>query len=150
MARTGKSGQVESIGLILIVVLIALAIIFTLPFLLNSPELQSLNQQYLRLKADSTLSALLATTITNCSLTISQELANCQLNSQPECMATCQQLHKEIQHLIETSTPKSMAYEFLINNQPIANTSKANCQNKLQSAQHFLLDDTPVSIQICA
>ena len=150
MARTGKSGQVESIGLILIVVLIALAIIFTLPFLLNSPELQSLNQQYLRLKADSTISALLATTIANCSRTISQELTNCQLNSQPACMATCQQLHQKIQHLIETSTPKSMDYRFLINNHTITNTSKANCQNKLVSTQHFLLDDTPVSIQICA
>ena len=67
-----RKGQVETIGLVVIVILLIFIGIFALSFSIKEKEV---NEDILTLKANSLRSSLLKTTI--CNITIKEELGNC-------------------------------------------------------------------------
>ncbi len=151
--KASKLGQIESIGLMIIVILIVLALVFTIPFLINNPDIQSLNQEYLQFKADSTISTLLATNINECEakITIKQELENCLLDNTPKCFPSCQELNNQLQSLLDYSLP-TQDYQFLIDSKPIIQKAKAaqqECSSKLFSATHFIAGNNKLAIAVC-
>jgi|SRR3989344_4116134 len=153
--KTSKKGQIESIGLVLIVIIIVLALVFTIPFLINNPDIQSLNQEYLQFKADSTISTLLSTNIEDCQsaqVTFKKELENCLLENQPVCFTSCQELNNKLQSLLDYSLP-TQDYQLLMDSKPIIQKAKATqkeCPNKLFSTTHFIAGNSKLAIAVCA
>ena len=143
-----KKAQIESIGLILIIILIVLAIVFTLPLLLNNQDIVSLNQQYLQLKADSTISVLLSTNPKDCSSNLEQELSNCLLENKPNCFQDCQELNERINEILKSSL-QNQDYQLSTDKITIANQTKSACLNKISSARHFIAGETPISLVLC-
>src|SRR3989344_1739242 len=98
-----KKAQIETMGLVMIVLVLALALVFALVFFTNQQP--KINEQYLQAQANAALSALLSTQPEGCSTTIQQELAACITSQQPLCMQSCSQLQKLIPELMEKTFP---------------------------------------------
>ena len=148
MLNINKKAQIESIGLVLIVILIILAVIFTLPLLLNNQDIISLNQQYLQLKADSTLSVLLAANPKECNSNLEKELSNCLLENKPACFQDCQELNQKIKEILEFSL-QNQDYQLSTDKFAIINQTKSPCLNKITSTRHFIAGETPISLVLC-
>ena len=150
LGKRDCKGQIDAIGLAVIVIIIAMAVIFTLPFLTSSKDIQSLNEQYTSLKADSTIAVLLSTTIENCTSNIKQELSSCLTQNKPICLSDCSEVTKLTTQLIELSLPKNSYYSLSTQPETEISVSKGTCQNKITSSRHFINQETSILFVICA
>src|SRR3989344_1761960 len=62
-----KKAQVETVGLVIIVIIITFALIFGLQFMTRDKG-NELNERYLQLNADNMRSVIMKTTINNCNI----------------------------------------------------------------------------------
>jgi len=145
-----SKGQIESVGLVIIVIILVLAVVFTIPFLTDDSDIQSLNEQYLTLKADNTISVLLSTTLENCQKTIKEELSSCLTYQETSCFTSCDELQVTIDQILTSSMPKNTYYNVLVGNNKQLTISKGSCLNTITSSKHFINQETPIQISLCS
>lgn len=138
-----KKAQVETVGLVVIVIIIAFSFIFALQFIIKSPD-NKINERYLQLNADNLRSVILKTNVNQC--TIKDELISCNNYNTATCLQSCNDLNLVIQKIIENSIKNN--YEFLAGN---INLKKGNCDKDIisSSIQPFPDIDFNVSLKLC-
>ena len=100
-------GQTETMGLVIIVILIVFIAIFSLSFMIK-PEQQ--DDDILKLKANSLRASLLKTNLCG-SVTIEDEIENC-IDNYYECIE-CSNLQNEIVKILENSL-ENEKYSFIV------------------------------------
>ena len=73
-----KKAQMETMGLVIIVVILAFVLIFVLQ-IITKPEQNNLQDQYLQLQANNLRNMILKTTLCQ-DTTIKDEILNCEFN----------------------------------------------------------------------
>ena len=96
-----KKAQIETLGLVVIIIILAFALIFALQFILKNDS-SKLNERYLQLNADNLRNTVLKTTINGNS--IKDEIVFCNNNQ------NCDELNLIIKEIIESSIKNN--YEF--------------------------------------
>ena len=139
-----KKSQIETIGLVIIVILIAFIFIISL-FFITKPR-ASLNENYLKLNADNLRSTILKTNLCQ-NISIKDEIINCNsgfflcnnLNS-------CQDLNNVIKDIIENSVRNN--YEFSAGNIVV----KKDICREVQASSIKPLANTniEVSLKLCS
>ena len=138
-----KKAQIETMGLVIIVVIIAFAFIFALQFI-NKDD-NKLNERHLQLNADNLRSTILKTNINTCN--IKDEIISCNNFNTPICLENCEELNLIIKEIIEKSIENN--YEFAAGKIKLNNK---NCFNKdviTSSIQPIALTDIKVSLKLC-
>ncbi len=106
-----KKAQVESIGLVIIVALLAFIFVFVLQ-ISTKPEQDTLNSRYLQIRADNLRSSLLKTNICQ-DTSIKDELVNCNDFSFSQCdNINCDKLKDTVKEIIENSLNATKGYKF--------------------------------------
>ena len=102
----GKSsrGQIETVGLVVIVVMILVIGIFALSFAVKE---KAVNEDILTLKANALRSSLLKTSV--CNITIKDEIGNCIYNN-PQCFDSCNRLKEVVDEVIMSSLENENYY----------------------------------------
>ena len=139
-----KRAQTETVGLVIIIIIIAFSLIFALQFLTKSND-NKINEQYLKLNADNLRSVILKTTISSCN--IKDEIISCNNFNAANCLESCEKLNLVIKDIIEKSIRNN--YEFSAGN---INLKKGDCLNKnkqASSVQPFPETQITVSIKLC-
>jgi len=132
----------------MIVIIIVLAIVFALPFLTDTRDIESLNEQYLKLKADNTLAALLATTIPDCT-TMKEELSQCSISNQPSCFDNCEQLNSQIERILTASLPQNSYFNLKVGEKTLVESTQGTCLNTITSTQQTINQETGAVFSIC-
>mgnify|MGYP001613038717 CR=1 FL=1 len=126
-----KKAQIETMGLVIIVVLLAFILVFVLQ-LLSNPENNYLNDRYLQLNSDNLRRTILKTNL--CSgVNIKDELVNCNDFNLLKCsnLNNCNDLNKIIKTIIENSLNITKNYKFTAGNILV---EKGICKNKLYNS----------------
>jgi len=131
-----RKGQVETIGLVVIVILLIFIGIFALSFSIKEKEV---NEDILTLKANSLRSSLLKTTI--CNITIKEELGNCVYDN-PQCLDNCGSLNTLIGNIVSDSL-EGEKYYFEFNNIELG-----SCIDKITSVSE-VIEGEKVEIAVC-
>ncbi len=139
-------GQIESIGLVLVVALIILILVIALPFILKSNE--NKDDSLLSLKADAVRNSVL--NYNRCEdVSIREEIVNCESDS-PECEKNCEELWDEVDEMIDSVLEPNIAYELDVessNSVKIGDIS--SCLNRFSSASHPLSGNIRVKVELC-
>ena len=139
-----KKAQVETVGLVIIVIIITFALIFGLQFLTRDKG-NELNERYLQLNADNMRSVIMKTTINNCN--IKDEIINYETFDDVTCFNNGEELKLTIKQIIESSLKND--YEFSAGK---IDLKKGNCENKdiiTSSIQPLALTNIKVSLRLC-
>ena len=147
-----KKAQMETIGLVVIVTLLAFIFIFVLQ---NSAkqDLTKFNSRYSQLNADNLRSTILKTTI--CSdVDIEKEISNCICYGSGLCFSTnCKnELEKTIKEIIKNSMNITKSYSFTVrSNQEIKLEIKSGtCKNVYSaSSQSIPYSDLKINLNLC-
>lgn len=138
-----RKAQIETIGLVIIVVMLAFALIFALQFF--NKEDNELNERHMQLNADNLRSVTLKTTINDCS--VKDEIINCNELNQPLCLKNCNELNSVVKEIIENSVKNN--YEFSAGNIKISNGTCLNKDVIASNAQPLALTDIKVILKLC-
>ena len=133
-----KKGQIEIMGLVIIVALLVFILIFALSFLIK-PKQE--NEDILKLKANSLRSSLLKTSLCE-DFTIRDELEKCSNNIPLECFNNCNELKQEIVKIIERSLEKEKYYF------KSGNIELGFCEEKITSVPQYIGEGF-VELAIC-
>ena len=139
-----RKAQIETVGLVIIVIILAFTLIFALQFI-NKDKGNKLNENYLKLNADNLRSTILKTTINNCN--IKDEIINCNNFNQAICLENCDKLNLIIKEIIQASVKNN--YEFDAGNIKLVNGSCLNKDIITSSIQPLALTDIKVSLKLC-
>lgn len=139
-----RKAQIETVGLVIIVIILAFTLIFALQFI-NKDKGNKLNENYLKLNADNLRSTILKTTINNCD--IKDEIINCNNFNQAICLENCDKLNLIIKEIIQASVKNN--YEFNAGNIKLVNGSCLNKDIITSSIQPLALTDIKVSLKLC-
>jgi len=139
-----RKAQIETVGLVIIVIILAFTLIFALQFI-NKDKGNKLNENYLKLNADNLRSTILKTTINNCN--IKDEIINCNNFNQAICLENCDKLNLIIEEIIQASVKNN--YEFDAGNIKLVNGSCLNKDIITSSIQPLALTDIKVSLKLC-
>ena len=147
-----KKAQMETIGLVVIVTLLAFIFIFVLQ---NSAkqDLTKFNSRYSQLNADNLRSTILKTTI--CSdVDIEKEISNCIGYGSGLCFSTnCKnELEKTIKEIIKNSMNITKSYSFTVrSNQEIKLEIKSGTCKNVYSASSQLIpySDLKINLNLC-
>lgn len=124
LLKKAKKAQVETLGLVIIVAIIAF--VFVIALIFTSKQQPSLNQDYLKLKADNLRSTISKTTICQ-DTNIRDEIVSCNDLSITQCEnINCNELENIIKKIIDDSLNLTNNYKFeagniLIKKEPCAN-----------------------------
>ncbi len=138
-------GQLESLGLVLIVLLLAVLLVFSLPFLLKDDNQKEDN--ILRLKADALRNVLLQASLCP-GVAIKEEILNCEFDN-PRCLDNCDQLESKIGEMIKTTLEPNLIYEFRVDGKSIIQIGNDSCLNTFSSASQPLSDSSKVFLILC-
>ena len=139
-----RKAQIETAGLVIIVIILAFTLIFALQFI-NKDKGNKLNENYLKLNADNLRSTILKTTINNCD--IKDEIINCNNFNQANCLENCDKLNSIIKEIIQASVKNN--YEFDAGNIKLVNGSCLDKDIITSSIQPLALTDIKVSLKLC-
>ena len=139
-----RKAQIETVGLVIIVIILAFTLIFALQFI-NKDKGNKLNENYLKLNADNLRSTILKTTINNCD--IKDEIINCNNFNQAICLENCDKLNLIIKEIIQASVKNN--YEFDAGNIKLVNGSCLDKDIITSSIQPLALTDIKVSLKLC-
>ena len=138
-----KKAQIEIVGLVIIVVILAFTLIFALQF--AGKEDNKLNERYWQLNADNLRNAILKTTVSSCN--IKDEIINCNDFNQPVCLENCDKLNSIIKEIIEKSVKND--YELNAGNIKLSNGTCLNKDIMTSSTQPCALTDIKVNLKLC-
>ncbi|AJF62624.1 MAG: hypothetical protein QT11_C0001G0481 [archaeon GW2011_AR20] len=139
-----KKAQVETVGLVIIVIIITFALIFGLQFMTRDKG-NELNERYLQLNADNMRSVIMKTTINNCN--IKDEIINYETFDDVACFDNEEELKLTIRQIIESSLKND--YGFSAGK---IDLKKGSCENKdtiTSSIQPLALTNIKVSLRLC-
>ena len=142
-----KKAQVETIGLVVIVALLAFILVFVLQISLQ-PKQNTLQSRYMQLNADNLRSSLLKTTLCQ-DTNLREEILSCNDFSQPTCsnLNSCEDLENTIKTIIENSLNVTRNYKFEAGNILV---SKGTCKNTFTATQEPIPNSNIViKLEIC-
>ncbi|MEK6841375.1 MAG: hypothetical protein AABX45_02160 [Nanoarchaeota archaeon] len=139
-----RKAQIETVGLVIIVIILAFTLIFALQFI-NKDKGNKLNENYLKLNADNLRSTILKTTINNCD--IKDEIINCNNFNQAICLENCDRLNSIIREIIQASVKNN--YEFDAGNIKLVNGSCLDKDIITSSIQPLALTDIKIVLKLC-
>ena len=145
-----KKAQVETFGLVIIVILLSFILIFALKFI-TKPKQSNLEENYLQLQANNLRSVILKTNL--CPETmIKEEIINCQFND-PSC-SSCEFLEAKIKEIIEISIQSNVNYEFIVDDSNTGQLFKVSsqdpCTNPITAvSEPFAGTNIKVSLKLC-
>lgn len=139
-----RKAQIETMGLVIIVIILAFTLIFALQFI-NKDKGNKLNENYLKLNADNLRSTILKTTINNCN--IKDEIINCNKFNQAICLENCDKLDLMIKEIIQASVKNN--YEFDAGNIKLINGSCLNKDIITSSIQPLASTDIKIVLKLC-
>ena len=139
-----KKSQIETMGFVIIVILIAFIFIISL-FFITKPK-ASLNEDYLKLNADNLRSTILKTNICQ-NASIKDEIINCNSGFfSCDNINSCQDLNNVIKDIIESSVRNN--YEFSVGNIVV---KKDVCKEvQASSTQPLANTNIEVSLKLCS
>ena len=141
-----KKAQVETVGLVIIVVLIVIIGLFILKISLM-PNEDSFDNEYLSLKANSLRETILESSL--CDIQVKDEIGNCQSNY-TICLANCKELENFIFNIINNSVEKSIDYYFTAIGQDLNMKIGKECRNSVSSSlQPIAQTDIKVKVEVC-
>ncbi len=141
-----KKAQTETIGLVVIVIILAFILIFALQFLTKDKG-NELNERYSKLNADNLRSVILKTNLCN-DVNIKDEIISCNDFSFTRCQDfNCEKLNVIIKEIIQGSVKNN--YEFLAGNIKLNNGTCLNKDTISSSTQPLALTDINVSLRLC-
>jgi len=142
-----KKAQIETIGLVIIVALLAFILVFALQ-ISAKPSPNTLQTRYLQLNADNLRSSILKTTICP-GISIRDEIVSCNNFNVPRCpnLNTCDNLKNEIKLIIENSLNVTRNYKFEGGN---ILTSEGTCTSKITAVQEPIpYSNINIKLEIC-
>jgi len=137
--------QIETMGLVMIVIILVFLALFSLPFIIKEKS-KALDENYLQLVSNNLRSSVLNTNICGAA-TVKEEILNCESDF-PICLNDCSELPGFIRNVIDSSLGSfegSVNYVFLAGDM---NISSGECFEKIVSSKAFI-DDIGVSVEIC-
>lgn len=138
--------QLESLGLVLIVLLLAVLLVFALPFILKSDNQKE--DDALSLKADALRNVLLQTNLCN-KITVKEEILNCEFDN-PKCLESCDDLEKSLDEMIESVLEPNIIYEFRVEGLKAFKVGDgSSCLNTFSSASQPLSENNKVILALC-
>ena len=141
-----KKAQTETIGLVVIVIILAFILIFALQFLTKDKG-NELNERYSKLNADNLRSVILKTNLCN-DVNIKDEIISCNDFSFTRCRDfNCEKLNVIIKEIIQGSVKNN--YEFLAGNIKLNNGTCLNKDTISSSIQPLALTNINVSLRLC-
>jgi len=138
-------GQLESLGLVLIVLLLAVLLVFALPFILKSDNQKE--DDTLRLKADALRNVLLQTDLCP-DVSVKEEILNCEFNN-PKCLESCDKLGSKVDEMIKTVLEPNVIYEFRVDGRNAIKVGNVSCLNTFSSASQPLSENSKVILTLC-
>ena len=139
-----KKGQVEIMGLVIVVILLVFISIFALGFIIKPRENNI--DDVLKLKANSLRSSLLKTTLCG-NVNVQDEIENC-IDNYHECL-DCNVLKDEISKMIERSIEPGENYNLVISiDEQTTFISINNCSESINSVSQTLRNGK-VEIGLC-
>ncbi|MBI4159037.1 hypothetical protein HY500_02135 [Candidatus Woesearchaeota archaeon] len=138
-------GQLESLGLVLIVLLLAVLLVFALPFILKDDNKKE--DLTLRLKADALRNVLLQTSLCP-EASVKDEILNCEF-SNPKCLDSCNELEDKINEMIINVLEPNIIYEFKVEGRSNIRIGEATCLNTFSSVSQPLRDNSKVIVRLC-
>ena len=142
-----KKAQIETMGLVIIVALLAFILVFVLQ-ILAKPSPSNLNTRYLQLNADNLRSSILKTTICE-NVNIKDEILNCNDFNDVQCdnLQDCNALKNVIKTIIEDSLNVTRSYEFKAGNVLL---KEGTCTNVYAAASEPIpYSEINVMLSIC-
>ena len=139
-----KKAQMETMGLVIIVILLVFIAIFALPFIIKERS-KALDDNYMQLFSNNLRSVVLNTNICG-SATVKDEILNCKFES-PVCLS-CSELGGVIGDIIEGSLGSlegKINYKFSVDGLEIV---EGVCDEKIVSSKAFI-DDIEVKLELC-
>ena len=141
-----RKGQVETVGLVIIVVLLVVIGLFILKASLV-PDEDSFDNEYLSLKANSFRETIMASSL--CNIQVKDEITNCQFNY-TSCLKDCKELEGFIFKIINNSVEKNIDYYFTASGQNLNMKIGKECKNSISSSlQPIASTDIKVKIDVC-
>lgn len=141
-----KKSQIDTFGLVMIVILLVFIAIFALPFIIKEKSV-SLDEDYMQLVANNLRSVVLNTNV--CDLaTVKDEISNCLINS-PACLNDCGELNDIIKNIIENSLGSlkgKVNYKFSFGDLEVKNR---DCVEKITSSK-FFIDEIEIRLELCS
>lgn len=136
-----RKGQIEIMGLVIIVILLVMTAIFALTFIIKPKQT---NDDILKLKANSLRSSILKTEL--CShVSVKDEIENC-IDGFNECIE-CSSLHLEIEKIIKGSL-ENERYSFTVLSNNGEFIKIGNCLNGITSVDQSLKNGK-ASVMVC-
>lgn len=132
-----RKGQIEIMGLVIIVILIVFIAIFSLSFFIK-PKQDS--EDILKLKANALRSSVLKTSVCG-GVSIKDEIENC-MDGYPQCL-DCNNLKIEIVKIIESSL-EGENYSFVVE----GFMDEDHCENKITSVSQDIRNSM-VEVALC-
>jgi len=149
MALLNKA-QVETFGLVIIVILLSIILVFALQFM-GKQDLSDLEEDYLQLKSNN-LRSVIRTTDLCLGTSIKQEIINCYYGT-PSC-STCDHLQTTIKSIIDNSIRSNINYKFTVeddSSEPTFTlTSEQVCNNPITAvSEPFAGTPIKISLDLC-
>jgi|SRR3989344_5442805 len=144
-----KKAQLETMGLVVIIVLLAFILIFVLQIMVNS-ESNSLNSRYLQLNADNLRSSILKTNVCT-EISLRDEIISCNTFNNVQCNAlqNCNSLNNLIRKMIEDSLNATRKYKFTAGNILVEKNFNL-CKDIYASVSEPIpLSDINITLAIC-
>ena len=136
-----KKGQIEIMGLVIIVILLVFIAIFALSFIIK-PEQE--NENVLKLKANALRSSLLKTNLCR-DITVKDEIENC-VDGYNECIE-CSDLRQDIEKMIKSSLDNEK-YNFFVSNDKGSFINIGNCVDGVTAVSQNLRN-SKVDVALC-
>ncbi len=138
-----KKGQVEIVGLVIIVLLIVSISILFLYFKAGQQD-TAVDDREMELRANQLRSSLLQTTLCE-DVNVKEELIAC--SSGFSLCSSCEESHDVVKNIIELSLDERIGYEF--NLDPDLSFTRGNCYEKIAAAEQPLSQNVKVSLSLC-
>ena len=144
-----KKAQLETMGLVVIIVLLAFILIFVLQVMVNQ-ESNSLNSRYLQLNADNLRSSILKTNVCG-NIDLRDEIVNCNTFNDVQCsnLQNCNELNILIRKMIEDSLNVTKKYKFTAGNILVEKNFNFCKEIYTSASEPIPLSDINITLAIC-
>ena len=135
-----RKGQIESFGLVIIVIIFVLLFVFFI-YIKTRASSDNISDRLLDIKTNNLRNSILKTTLCK-DVSIKDEILNCN-NGNSAC-GDCDELKNKIKTIIDKSLESKIKYEFT----PY-NLKRGECRGKIASSIQPIEEDLNVRIDLC-
>jgi len=147
-----KKGQVESMGLVIIVIILVLAGVFAV-VLMSYQKVGGVEEGYLLLNANNLRESILKTELCK-GVSVQEEISACVGGGGYSlCFNNCEGFKGEVKRIIEGSIARNVNYEFVLSTEITDNSvvlSRGRCNiEKSPSASQHLVSGVDIKVILC-